>query len=136
MRREIDATKPAKRRYNNANTLWTHDLAEYVKAKWAEGQSAGKLEADPVLQGMFTRSAIISKIDRLGFKRDQTQKTAQERAKKTGLKLPDAATLIARSKADPSRPFVPIWRISPDLEYRLFRNKTKPKHRHKTRRKV
>jgi hypothetical protein len=118
MRREPD--QPPRRRYNNGNTLWTPELSEYVKTKWAAGVSAGQLEIDPFLDGKFSRCAIVSKIDRLGFQRNQTKKTAKERASKTGLRLPDAATLIARSKADPSKPFVPIWRISPDLEHRLF----------------
>lgn len=54
----------------HTNSPWTEDLVETLKKLWADGLSASCIAAE--LPGMFSRSAVIGKVHRLGLSHRKT----------------------------------------------------------------
>ena len=49
------------------SNVWTEERVEKLRAWWAEGRSAGQVEA--LFGGVMSRNAIIGKVHRLGLER-------------------------------------------------------------------
>lgn len=110
--------QPKKIRSNKGSNAkdgpWTDGDVDLIKDLRLKGWTAGDLERHPTLSGRFTRSSIMSKFDRLGLLGKRKERRPATKAEANNIL--QLSTRVDASEIDMDRPFVPIWRISPNLE--------------------